>query len=413
MLALEASTSAISYMALALLIGQLAAAGFLLPGNDPSALRRSLLTAAKVSLLVFLCVALLALMVQGAKLQHGFPTTELLWRYLTLALSGKVWIARETYGVAMLIEIIWTLGKTEVSANLARWVAVSALPLVASRSLASHAVAVRDDTTIAVVADVIHLLATALWAGGLVALWQIFYLNNRHNQLSPALIAETVNRFSRLALASVALLFFTGVYQSWIHVGSLNILKNTEYGNALMLKLAIFACMVAVGAFNAFNLVSTKPRLNKLANTYNHVRAVSQRALTRIGAESLLGLLIFSITGLLTALPPGVHAVHQTTAAATVQSLSPPEGASVKIISPTSDQIFTSDRVPLKFNLTKGKRGDHVHAYVDGELMGMFESEQGTLNGVAPGRHTLELRVVAEDHQTELDASDRTEFVVK
>jgi copper resistance protein D len=410
MLALEASASAISYMALALLIGQLAAAGFLLPGNDPSALRRSLLTAAKFSLLLFLCVALLALVVQGAKLQHGFPTTELLWRYLTLASSGKVWIARETYGVAMLIGIIWTLGKTEGSANLARWVAVLALPLVASRSLASHAVAVRDDTTIAVVADVIHLLATALWAGGLVALWQIFYLNNRQNQLSPALIAETVNRFSRLALASVALLFFTGVYQSWIHVGSLNILKNTEYGNALMLKLAIFACMVAVGAFN---LVSTKPRLNKLANTYNHVRAVSQRALTRIGAESLLGLLIFSITGLLTALPPGVHAVHQTTAAATVQSLSPPEGASVKIISPAPDQIFTGDRVPLKFNLTKGRRGDHVHAYVDGELMGMFESKEGTLNGVPPGQHTLELRVVAEDHQTELDARDRTEFIVK
>ena len=145
-------------------------------------------------------------MVQGAKLQHSFPTTELLWRYLTLALSGKVWIARETYGVAMLIGIIWTLGRTEGSANLARWVAVLALPLVASRSLASHAVAVRDDTTIAVVADVIHLLATALWAGGLVALWQIFYLNNRQNQLSPALIAETVNRFSRLALACVALL---------------------------------------------------------------------------------------------------------------------------------------------------------------------------------------------------------------
>lgn len=410
MLALEASASAISYMALALLIGQLAAAGFLLPGNEPSALRRSLLKAAKVSLLLFLCVALPALVVQGTKLQHGFPTTELLWRYLTLASSGKVWIARETYGVAMLIGIIWTLGKTEGSANLARWVAVLALPLVASRSLASHAVAVRDDTTIAVVADVIHLLATALWAGGLVALWQIFYLNNRQNQLSPALIAETVNRFSRLALASVALLFFTGVYQSWIHVGSLNILKNTEYGNVLMLKLAIFACMVAVGAFN---LVSTKPRLNKLANTYNHVRAVSQRALTRIGAESLLGLLIFSITGLLTALPPGVHAVHQTTAAATVQSLSPPEGASVKIISPAPDQIFTGDRVPLKFNLTKGRRGDHVHAYVDGELMGMFESKEGTLNGVAPGRHTLELRVVAEDHQTELDARDRTEFIVK
>ena len=69
--------------------------------------------------------------------------------------------------------------------------------------------------------------------------------------------------------------------------------------------------------------------------------------------------------------------------------------------------------MPLKFTLTKGKRGEHVHAYIDGELMGMFESKQGTLNGIVPGRHILELRVVAEDHQTELDAADRVEFIVK
>jgi hypothetical protein len=67
----------------------------------------------------------------------------------------------------------------------------------------------------------------------------------------------------------------------------------------------------------------------------------------------------------------------------------------------------------LEFNLIKGKRGDHVHAYVDGELMGMFLSSQGTLSGIQPGQHVLELRVVAEDHQTELDARDRIEFVVK
>jgi hypothetical protein len=47
------------------------------------------------------------------------------------------------------------------------------------------------------------------------------------------------------------------------------------------------------------------------------------------------------------------------------------------------------------------------------ELMGMFTGKQGMLNGIKPGRHVLELRVVAEDHQTELDAQDRIEFVVK
>jgi len=94
-------------------------------------------------------------------------------------------------------------------------------------------------------------------------------------------------------------------------------------------------------------------------------------------------------------------------------TLKPAEGASIKIIGPKKDQVFKGDSVPLRFKLTKGKRGHHAHAYVDGELMGMFESEKGTLNGIKPGKHTLELRVVAEDHQTELDATDKVTFTIK
>ncbi len=91
----------------------------------------------------------------------------------------------------------------------------------------------------------------------------------------------------------------------------------------------------------------------------------------------------------------------------------PAEGASIKIISPTTGQVLKGDKVPIEYKLTKGKRGHHAHAYVDGELMGMFESEKGTLNGIKPGKHLLELRVVATDHETELNASDKVQFTVK
>ena len=93
--------------------------------------------------------------------------------------------------------------------------------------------------------------------------------------------------------------------------------------------------------------------------------------------------------------------------------LLPADGASVKILSPRKEQIFQSDRIPLQFNLVKGKRGHHVHAYVNGELMGMFNSQTGTLTGIKPGKHVLELRVVAEDHKSELDAINKVEFTVK
>jgi hypothetical protein len=94
-------------------------------------------------------------------------------------------------------------------------------------------------------------------------------------------------------------------------------------------------------------------------------------------------------------------------------ALKPAEGASVKILAPTKGQIFKGNQVPIQFKLVKGKAGHHVHAYVDNELMGMFEGEKGTLNGIKPGSHVLKLRVVADDHKTELDASDEVSFTVK
>lgn len=134
---------------------------------------------------------------------------------------------------------------------------------------------------------------------------------------------------------------------------------------------------------------------------------------------------ITALISMLAALSPVIalaqhdHSVRQDaptkpSAAKTAKAaLKPAEGASIKIIAPKKDQVFKGDKVPVEFKLTKGKRGHHAHAYVDGELLGMFESEKGTLNGIKPGKHTLELRVVADDHQTELNASDQVKFVVK
>jgi hypothetical protein len=79
--------------------------------------------------------------------------------------------------------------------------------------------------------------------------------------------------------------------------------------------------------------------------------------------------------------------------------------------------IYTMARrgeIPLRYEFAKGKKGNHLHAYIDGKLMGMFsDPSAGTLTGVQPGKHVLELRVTMEDHATELDAKDKVDFVVK
>ena len=418
MVILEATISAAGYIVPAFLLGLLVTAGYLLPEGEPAALRRALVASALATALIFLGISVLALMIQGAKIQRGMPSPELIARYLTMTQSGTVWLLRTTYGAALTLTM-WTIGRSGASVRTVRVMAILALPLVASRSLTSHAVAVGDNARLLVANDSVHLIASALWAGGLLALWRVFYLGNHHISLSQDWMARIVNRFSRLALICVALLVVTGLYQSWIHVGSFDVLISTDYGNVLMVKQAFFIVMLTFGALNFF---STKPRLAKAAEAHSGNHSESRQALRRIGAESFIGLLIFSATGLLTALPPGVHALHQAALEHQITGTKtsdqpvapqPAEGAGIKILSPAPDQIFASDQIPFQFELIKGQRGHHVHAYVDGQLMGMFESVHGTLNGVAPGKHILELRVVAADHRTELAASDRVEFVVK
>ncbi|HEY1268101.1 MAG TPA: hypothetical protein VGH16_12675 [Candidatus Binatia bacterium] len=133
----------------------------------------------------------------------------------------------------------------------------------------------------------------------------------------------------------------------------------------------------------------------------------------RTAAAAALSILIFPAVPVRAA-DNGMSGMDMPAASAPKSShLQPAEGASVKIVTPKNGQEFKGDQIPLEFKLTKGKRGDHVHAYVDGELMGMFSGEKGTLTGIKPGKHELELRVVTTDHTTELKATDRTDFVVK
>ena len=69
-----------------------------------------------------------------------------------------------------------------------------------------------------------------------------------------------------------------------------------------------------------------------------------------------------------------------------------------------------------------GSRAYEGHGHADetvredagqGAMMGMFEGNKGTLNGIKPGRHTLELRVATGDHNQELNATDKLSFTTK
>ena len=400
MTGLEAVASAAVYLTGALFVGALVCDVFLLP-DEGHPLRRDLIGGAGLWLGAFLLAAVFWLAVQGAKLSGGaVPTLDTLVRYLTRTDSGRLWLWREVYG-GLLLVLFLSLRRGPEPERIARWIFFLALPLVASRSLASHASAVRGNSWLAIAFDATHLAVSALWAGGLPVLFWMLWRGRRLG-LPVDQATRAVARFSRLALPCVAVLILTGFYQSWLQLEKWSALFQTPYGRVLLLKVALFTAMAVFGAVNRF---FTLPHLIATAEP-----PLPRVALARIGAEAIVALVVFCVTGFLTVLPPGVHSGHQLGAAAL--PVQPSADTSIQIISPKPGDTFTSDRVPITFKITGGFTY-HAHAYVDGELMGMFEGKSGTLTGVPPGRHTLELHIVGEDHMTEFGASNKVEFVVK
>ncbi|MER5205190.1 copper resistance protein CopC [Streptomyces sp. NPDC002825] len=92
---------------------------------------------------------------------------------------------------------------------------------------------------IAMPVDILHLLAVAAWLGGLTVLLVALYR-------APSVERSAVERFSKVAFGSVAVLAATGLYQSWRQVGSWSALTGTRYGQLLLVKIGLMAVLIGI-----------------------------------------------------------------------------------------------------------------------------------------------------------------------
>jgi len=145
--------------------------------------------------------------------------------------------------------LLWVLGGSVLAAVLGQrdraarspgWriglVAV-AFGLLRTTSMPGH-----DDAAhplLGAIADTAHLAGVSLWIGGLFTL--LFGVLPRRR---PQEMAETVARYSSLALVSMLLIIGAGTVLAWQLVGSLHDLLHTSYGHTLLLKLAIVAAVL-------------------------------------------------------------------------------------------------------------------------------------------------------------------------
>lgn len=173
---------------------------------------------------------------------------------------GTVWLAR--MGLLALLAALLLLPDDRERDWLAlrlQALALAAASLVLG-AMAGHAAAV-EGNALAMTLDGLHLVASGVWAGGLVPL--ALCLTWARRLPSAAAAATAAERFSRMGLGAVTILAGTGVYAAWQQVGGVPALLGTTYGRWLLVKLALFAALLPLAARNLLvwrrRLASTRP----------------------------------------------------------------------------------------------------------------------------------------------------------
>ena len=171
-----------------------------------------------------------------------------------------------------------------------RLLAGGAVLALAGPTLAGHTRAF-EPSPLLVAADVLHLVAGAVWLGGLVGL----VLSLRALAGREVVAATTLARFSTLAGGLLLAVAATGTFLAWRIVGSWSGLVETRYGWLLLGKVAIALLVAAVGGWNRWR---TLPGVTRAAGFGDRERAAA--AVTRtVRVEAVLLVALLGVTGFL------------------------------------------------------------------------------------------------------------------
>jgi copper transport protein len=220
-----------------------------LAGRVRPRLRRYALLAASVALLG----SVAALAAQAAAIAPDVALPTAIAETLAATRYGQLWLFR-VLGLLLVTAAVAAALRGPPSWRRGALAAgtVVGLGVPVPFSLLSHAAAQPHGAATAVAVDALHLLAAAIWGGGLLLLAAV---------LAPALrpfaagswreaLRVAIPRFSALGLAAWSVLWLSGLYGAWLQVGSLEALTQTPYGQSLLIKGALLIPVSALAAWH-------------------------------------------------------------------------------------------------------------------------------------------------------------------
>ncbi len=248
------AASAFDIMALAAVIGTLATGLWIIPEAARESFHRRLWRLTGVSLTA-LTISSIVLLI-GRTLEMSRQPLHDVPHWLPLVVRetsfGHIWLVRP----AMLIVawLAWLIARRPARHRAAYGILLATAVIAFTRSATGHP-ADQGQWTAPEWVDFVHLIAAGVWAGGLFAMTvAIFPFLSKARLAAPARLALT-QRLSAVAATALACILITGVLSAYHYLGGFAPLFHSPYGHVLLVKLALVAIAIAIGAANRFVFV--------------------------------------------------------------------------------------------------------------------------------------------------------------
>ncbi len=223
-----------------------------------------------------------------------------------------------------------------------RWIGVLGVvaAFMVNEGWLSHAASRLEGGELLMVVTMIHVLGATVWAGGvahLLLLWR--FLRKQDATVWPGL----VSRFSPLGIVCVCLILLPGTYLTWRYVGEWDGLIGTGYGNMVIVKIGLFACVLVLAGLNFLAAREWKAS--------GQLTIMVQRVPAYIEVEIILAVGILFTAASLTGFPPSVDVSEATATPAEMWSMYNP-----KVPRLTGPELILID-APELTDLRTGKIG--------------------------------------------------------
>lgn len=152
---------------------------------------------------------------------------------------GHLWLIQIAGLLGLIVSLLFIFWKSSLE-KIWLWLVPLSFFIVIlfAKAMQGHA-AGSPDKTIAIPMDFLHLVSASAWIGGIMVL---FLLLPKQPEAKVAW-----NRFSPWAASFVGMIIVSGLLMSVMNLGSMAKLFTTEYGKVILLKIALFLVMGALG----------------------------------------------------------------------------------------------------------------------------------------------------------------------